>query len=137
MRAASEPAIEAANESADSAPRRKLAALLCADVAGFSRLMGADESGTYEALSRLRASIDPIVAHRGGRIVSTAGDGLLADFPSVVDALVRGSLRCRAIPRELDLLDRALSVFLRGAVQCPSMPAILEELRALEAHPKH
>jgi adenylate cyclase len=87
LRAAPEPAIEAASEGTGPAPRRKLAALLCADVAGFSRLMGADESGTYEALSRLRAAIDPVVARRGGRIVSTAGDGLLADFPSVVDAL--------------------------------------------------
>jgi adenylate cyclase len=67
--------------------QRKLAALLCADVAGYSRLMGLDEAGTYTSLSRLRAAIDPLIAAHGGRVVSTAGDGLLADFVSVVDAL--------------------------------------------------
>ena len=68
-------------------PQRKLAAILCADVAGFSRLMGEDETGTYDALSRLRGAADPLIAQHGGRIVSTAGDGLLADFGSVVDAM--------------------------------------------------
>ncbi len=80
MRAGPEPAINAASEGLESRQHRKLAALLCADIAGFSRLMGADESGTYAALSRMRATIDPVIARRGGRIVSTAGDGLLADF---------------------------------------------------------
>jgi adenylate cyclase len=70
-----------------AARQRKLAALLCADVAGYSRLMGADEGATYESLSRLRAAIDPLIAAQGGRIVSTAGDGLLVDFASIVDAL--------------------------------------------------
>ncbi|MGE0260096.1 MAG: adenylate/guanylate cyclase domain-containing protein [Alphaproteobacteria bacterium] len=87
MRAAPEPATEAAGSGPESRQHRKLAALLCADVAGFSRLMRADESGTYVALSRLRTAIDTVVVRRGGRIVSTAGDGLLADFPSIVDAL--------------------------------------------------
>jgi TolB-like protein/class 3 adenylate cyclase/Flp pilus assembly protein TadD len=67
--------------------RRKLAAILHADVAGFSRLMGEDESGTHEALSKLRSAVDPLIAAHGGRIVGTAGDSLLADFSSVVDAL--------------------------------------------------
>ena len=85
MRASPEAARSSTTEGT---PRqRKLAALLCADVAGYSRLMGADETATYEALARLRAAIDPLIAGRGGRIVSTAGDGLLADFASVVDAL--------------------------------------------------
>src|SRR5260370_38067180 len=61
--------------------------MLCADVAASSRLMGEDETATYEALGRLRGAIDPLIAKHGGRIVSTAGDGLLADFASVVDAL--------------------------------------------------
>jgi adenylate cyclase len=69
------------------ARQRKLAAILCADIAGFSRLMGEDEAATYDALARLRGAIDPLIAQYGGRIVSTAGDGLLADFGSVVDAL--------------------------------------------------
>ena len=73
---------------AESLPRkRKLAAILHADVAGFSRLMGADEAGTHRALGELRAAVDPLIAAHGGRIVGTAGDSLLADFLSVVDAL--------------------------------------------------
>src|SRR5215468_10729788 len=68
-------------------PKRKLAAILHADVAGFSRLMGEDESGTHEALSKLRSVVDPLIAAHGGRIVGTAGDSLLADFSSVVVAL--------------------------------------------------
>src|SRR4051794_29951786 len=52
-----------------------------------SRLMGEDETATYDALQRLRRAIDPIIAGHAGRIVSTAGDGLLADFGSVVDAM--------------------------------------------------
>ncbi len=67
--------------------KRKLAAILHADVVGFSRLMGEDESGTHRALGDLRRAVDPQIAAHGGRIVGTAGDSLLADFPSVVDAL--------------------------------------------------
>src|SRR6201998_2827266 len=67
--------------------KRKLAAILHADVAGFSRLMGVDEAGTHQALNNLRSAVDPLIAAHGGRIVGTAGDSLLADFSSVVDAL--------------------------------------------------
>jgi class 3 adenylate cyclase len=67
--------------------RRKLAAILHADVAGFSRLMGEDEAGTHRALGELRHAVDPLIAAHGGRIIGTAGDSLLADFSSVVDAL--------------------------------------------------
>jgi adenylate cyclase len=67
--------------------KRKLAAILHADVVGFSRLMRADEAGTHQALGRLRGAIDPLITARDGRIVGTAGDSVLADFPSVVDAL--------------------------------------------------
>jgi TolB-like protein/class 3 adenylate cyclase/cytochrome c-type biogenesis protein CcmH/NrfG len=66
--------------------KRKLAAILHADVAGFSRLMGEDEAGTHRALGTLRNAVDPVIASHGGRIVGTAGDSLLADFASVVDA---------------------------------------------------
>jgi adenylate cyclase len=72
---------------APGAHQRKLAAILCADVASFSRLMREDEAATYDALKRLRSAIDPLIAGHAGRIVSTAGDGLLADFGSVVGAL--------------------------------------------------
>src|SRR5712672_4805452 len=67
--------------------KRKLAAILHADVVGFSRLMGEDEAGTHRALGELRRAVDPLIATHGGRIVGTAGDSLLADFSSVVDAL--------------------------------------------------
>jgi len=70
-----------------SSGKRKLAAILHADVAGFSRLMGEDEAGTHRALGELRRAIDSLITVHGGRIVGTAGDSLLADFSSVVDAL--------------------------------------------------
>src|SRR5437870_612289 len=70
-----------------SARKRKLAAILHADVVGFSRLMGEDEAGTHQALGKLRRAVDPLITEHGGRIVGTAGDSLLADFSSVVDAL--------------------------------------------------
>jgi len=66
---------------------RKLAAILAADVAGFSRLMGADEVGAARGLREHRAAVDPIVARHGGRIVKTTGDGLLLEFPSIVAAV--------------------------------------------------
>jgi TolB-like protein/class 3 adenylate cyclase/Flp pilus assembly protein TadD len=67
--------------------KRKLAAILHADVVGYSRLMGEDEAGTHQALGELRQAIDPLITVHGGRIVGTAGDSVLADFSSVVDAL--------------------------------------------------
>jgi adenylate cyclase len=68
--------------------RRRLAAIISADVAGYSRLMGCDESGTLAALRALRREvIDPLIDAHGGRIVKTTGDGLLLEFPSVVDAM--------------------------------------------------
>jgi adenylate cyclase len=70
-----------------SSRKRKLAAILHADVVGFSRLMGEDEAGTHRALGKLRRAVDPVIAAHDGRIVGTAGDSLLADFSSVVDAL--------------------------------------------------
>ena len=67
---------------------RRLAAILAADVAGYSRLMGADEVGTLAALKRIRRDIiDPTIANHKGRIVKTTGDGLLVDFASAVDAV--------------------------------------------------
>jgi TolB-like protein/class 3 adenylate cyclase len=67
---------------------RRLAAILAADVAGYSRLIGADEGGTLQALKAIRAElIDPTIAAHNGRLVKTTGDGLLVEFGSVVDAL--------------------------------------------------
>jgi class 3 adenylate cyclase len=67
---------------------RRLAAILAADVAGYSRLIGADEGGTLAQLKAIRAElIDPTIAAHNGRLVKTTGDGLLVEFGSVVDAL--------------------------------------------------
>ncbi|MBR0801569.1 tetratricopeptide repeat protein [Bradyrhizobium jicamae] len=68
--------------------RRRLAAVLAADVVGYSRLMGRDEEGTLARLKALRSTlVDPKIVERGGRIVKTTGDGMLVEFPSIVDAL--------------------------------------------------
>ena len=66
---------------------RRLAAILAADVVGYSRLMGADEAGTARTLRDHRVAIDPLVANHGGRIVKTTGDGILLEFPSIVAAV--------------------------------------------------
>lgn len=66
---------------------RRLAAILAADVAGYSRLMGIDEVGTARTLREHRARSDELIARHGGRIVKTTGDGLLLEFASVVDAV--------------------------------------------------
>src|SRR5258706_16453258 len=67
--------------------QRRLAAILSADVVGYSRLMGIDEVGTLSRLTRLRRDlIDPTIADCRGRIVKTTGDGLLLAFGSIVDA---------------------------------------------------
>jgi len=69
-------------------PTRRLAAILAADVAGYSRLIGTDEGGTLQALKAIRAElIDPTIAAHNGRLVKTTGDGLLVEFGSVVSAL--------------------------------------------------
>jgi TolB-like protein/class 3 adenylate cyclase len=67
---------------------RRLAAILAADVAGYSRLMGVDEEGTHERLqAHLRELVNPKINEHRGRIVKNTGDGFLAEFPSVVDAV--------------------------------------------------
>jgi len=71
---------------------RRLAAILAADVAGYSRLMGADEEGTHERLkTHFRELINPKIEEHRGRIVKNTGDGLLAEFPSAVN-----TVRCAA-----------------------------------------
>src|SRR6202162_1184328 len=67
---------------------RRLAAILAADVAGYSRLMGADEEGTLAALKAIRRELgDPKIAEHRGRVVKTTGDRLLVEFASVIDAV--------------------------------------------------
>jgi adenylate cyclase len=86
--------------SADRVERR-LAAILAADVAGYSRLMGADEEGTHERLkAHLRELVEPKITEHRGRIVKNTGDGFLAEFPSVVDAV-----RC-AVEIQRGMADR-------------------------------
>src|SRR5262250_1724387 len=84
---------------------RRLAAILAADVAGYSRLMGADEEGTLAALKALRRELaDPKIKEHRGRIVKTTGDGLLIEFGSVVDAV-----RC-AVEVQREMAERNVDV---------------------------
>ncbi|MBV8892126.1 MAG: adenylate/guanylate cyclase domain-containing protein, partial [Acidobacteria bacterium] len=84
---------------------RKLAAILAADVAGYSRLMGEDEEGTLAALKAIRRELgDPKVKEHRGRIVKTTGDGLLIEFASVVDAV-----RC-AVAVQQEMAERNTAV---------------------------
>ena len=78
---------EARPEGIARGRRRKLAAILSADAVGFSRQMHRDEAGTHARLQSCREIIDRLVAEHDGRIVGSAGDSVLADFPSVVEAL--------------------------------------------------
>src|SRR5262245_31848168 len=80
---------------------RRLAAILAADIAGYSRLMGQDEAGTLARVRALRRElIDPTVTEHKGRVVKTTGDGLLIEFPSVVEAVA-----C-AVAVQRDMADR-------------------------------
>ncbi len=89
------------------ASTRRLAAILAADVAGYSRLMGADEEGTHERLhAHFRKLIDPKIEEHGGRTVKNTGDGLLAEFASVVDAVrCAGEIQRGMIDREPEMPD--------------------------------
>ena len=71
----------------DAGTERRLAAIVAVDVAGYSRLMGADEAGTLATLKAHQKAATPLVQSHGGRLVGTAGDGLLLEFPSVVEAV--------------------------------------------------
>jgi len=84
---------------------RRLAAILAADVAGYSRLMGEDEEGTLAALRAVRRELaDPKIAEHRGRIVKTTGDGLLVEFASVVDAV-----RC-AVEMQREMITRNAAI---------------------------
>ncbi len=66
---------------------RRLAAIVCADIAGYSRLMGADEAGTHASFKAHRSAIYPIILNHGGRLVKNTGDGFLLEFASIVGAI--------------------------------------------------
>jgi class 3 adenylate cyclase len=90
---------------AEERVERRLAAILAADVAGYSRLMGIDEEGTLADLKgHLRAVVDPMITEHRGRIVKTTGDGLLVEFASVVDAV-----RC-AVDIQRQMAERNIAI---------------------------
>src|ERR1700743_3315171 len=66
---------------------RRLAAIVCADSAGYSRMMGADEEGTHATFKAHRSAIYTVILNHGGRLVKNTGEGFLLEFPSVVGAL--------------------------------------------------
>ncbi|MGO7211018.1 adenylate/guanylate cyclase domain-containing protein [Rhizobium ruizarguesonis] len=70
-----------------SETRRKLTTIFCADVQDYTRLMGTDEEGTLASLKRCREAMGRLIESHGGRVINTWGDGLIADFPSVVEAV--------------------------------------------------
>jgi adenylate cyclase len=96
----------------DESVERRLAAILAADVVGYSRLVGLDEEGTLAALKALRKSlIDPTVAKHRGRIVKNTGDGALVEFASAVDAV-----RC-AVETQRAMADRAINIPEDGRIE--------------------
>jgi class 3 adenylate cyclase len=99
-------------------PTRRLAAILAADVAGYSRLMGADEEGALERLKAVRRElVDPKPTEHQGRIVKTTGDGLLVEFPSVVDAVRCAVEVPQAIPERNTTVEADDRIELRIGIQ--------------------
>src|SRR6266436_6089003 len=98
------------------ASTRRLTAILAADVAGYSRLMGADEEGTHERLKAARRQlVDPKINEHQGRIVKNTGDGVLAEFASVVDAMrCAGEIQQAMVDRDLDLAEERRLLFRIG-----------------------
>ena len=101
---------------------RRLSAVLAADVAGYSRLVGIDEEGTLAQLRSFRLElIDPAVAAHGGRVIKTTGDGILAEFPSVVDAARCALAMQRGIAqRNADIAAERRIVFRMGFTSATS-----------------
>src|SRR5436190_6832791 len=95
---------------------RRLAAILAADVVGYSRLMGVDEEGTHERFkTHLREVLEPKIREHRGRIVKTTGDGVLAEFASVVDAVrCAGEIQRAMADRDLDLAEERRQRFRIG-----------------------
>ena len=82
-----ESGVKAENRPLTQGGERKLAAIVAADVAGYSRLMGIDEVGTARRLRECQTAVSPIVREHGGRVVNIAGDGMLLEFLSVINAV--------------------------------------------------
>jgi adenylate cyclase len=103
-------------ETVKTTATRRLAAILAADVAGYSRLMGVDEEGTLNRLmAHRREIVDPKIRQHHGRIVKTTGDGMLVEFPSVVDA-VRCSVEIQRamVDRNAELAEDKRIIFRIG-----------------------
>src|SRR5215471_5619269 len=102
--------------------QRRLAAIVSADVAGYSRLMGRNESGTLAALKAVRQEVvDPAIASHGGRIVKTTGDGLLLEFPSVVNlCAVRSRRRRQWLTAPLRYPTTGVSLFVLASTKVTS-----------------
>jgi adenylate cyclase len=102
---------------ADSRVEHRFAVILCADVLGYSRLMGIDEEGTLTALNAVRRNLfDPTIAEHGGRIVRAMGDGLLVEFNSVVDA-VRCAMKVQGeMPQHTDEMPPDRRIWFRVAI---------------------
>ena len=112
---------------------RRLAAILAADVAGYSRLMGADEEGTHERLqAHLRELVEPKIKDHRGRIVKNTGDGLLAEFASVVDAVrcaVEVQRAMRLCAGKLDLSARTSEMMTRGTITAARIVWVVSMVR--------
>src|SRR5215471_15240984 len=80
-------ALEDRSMNGQPSMQRRLVAILAADIAGYSRLMGEDDAATVRDLKGHQAVILPLISHYGGRLIDTAGDGILAEFPSVIGAV--------------------------------------------------
>jgi adenylate cyclase len=99
----------------ENADHRKLAAILCADVKGYSKLMGVDESYTVGALKECRKLFAQSIQNHGGRVVNAPGDSILADFPSVVSAVQCAvEIQNQLADRNAELPDNRKMVFRIG-----------------------
>lgn len=96
--------------------QRKLTTILAADAANFSGRMQTDEIGTVQALRRSRAVFEKGIASRGGRIANTAGDGLIAEFPSVVEAVAAAVVIQRELVKSPDLLPFRIGLHLGDVI---------------------
>src|SRR4029450_205120 len=84
---AAKTALKDSSMHEESSVQRRLVAILAADIAGYSRLMGEDDAATVRDLKGHHTVIFPLIGRYGGRIIDTAGDGILAEFPSVIGAV--------------------------------------------------
>ena len=95
---------------AEIAVMRRLVAILAADIAGYSRLMGEDEAATVRDLKAHQAVVLPFVPQYGGRVIDTAGDGILAEFPSLIHA-VECAVEILILSRSTPALSKLVLLF--------------------------